>query len=37
MERCNQGASSGAISIAIEEELNVFEGILSLKGGQPPR
>jgi hypothetical protein len=37
IERHNQGASFGAISITIEEELNVFEGILSVKGGQPPR
>jgi hypothetical protein len=37
VERHHQAASFGAIPIAIEEELNVFEGILSLKGRQPPR
>jgi hypothetical protein len=31
IERRHQGASFGAIPIAIEEELNVFESILSLK------
>jgi hypothetical protein len=37
IERRHQGASFGAIPIVIEEELNIFEGILSLKGSQPPR
>jgi hypothetical protein len=37
IEPRHKGASSGDILKANDQELNVFEGILSLKGSQPPR
>jgi hypothetical protein len=35
IEQAHQGGSFGAIPIAIDEKLNVFEAILSVRPAQP--